>query len=310
MIALALLFLLFPCSMAVDYPVGITNCGISSWIPKAPTRAVTLNQGTTEVMLALGLADRMVGTAYLDDEIWPEHAEDYATVPVLSERYPDPNDLMALQPDFLYASYSSAFDTTSENAINYTAVGYNCTLQVTRNEGDIRTYCRQELHDTNIATYLQTPYCERPEDRSEASLDELRDEIWTIAAIFDALENGRALLDSIDEHFAAAMAVTEAAAAEETSDPITVLWLDSWDDETPFVGACCGAVQVILEHAGAKNIFDDQGLEETKSWDSVSWEEIEARDPDLIVLVDASWDSAGTYMHLQKNLSCNRPSTK
>lgn len=57
---------------ALDYPIGITNCGVQSWIPSPPKRAVTMNQGTTEVMLALGLEDRMAGTAYLDDYIWPE----------------------------------------------------------------------------------------------------------------------------------------------------------------------------------------------------------------------------------------------
>jgi iron complex transport system substrate-binding protein len=31
-----------------------------------------MNQGTTEIMLALDLADGMVGTAYLDDYIWYE----------------------------------------------------------------------------------------------------------------------------------------------------------------------------------------------------------------------------------------------
>lgn len=75
--------------------------------------------------------------------------------------------------------------------------------------------------------------------------------------------------------------------------PVSVLWLDGWSDETPFVGACCGSIQTIVEKSGAKHIFDDQGIEGLKTWDSVSWDEIEQRDPDVIVLVDASWDLAG-----------------
>ena len=35
-----------------------------------------------------------------------------------------------------------------------------------------------------------------------------------------------------------------------------------------------------------------QGVDEKKSWDSVGWDVIAERDPDLIVLVDASWDLA------------------
>ena len=50
--------------------------------------------------------------------------------------------------------------------------------------------------------------------------------------------------------------------------------------------------QTIIERSGAQNILEDQGIEEKKSWDSVAWDTIEARDPDLIVLIDASWDLA------------------
>ena len=276
----------------MNYPVGITNCGISSWVASSPQRAVTLNQGTTEVLLALKLADRMVGTAYLDDEIWPELADEYAKVPVLSERYPEPGQLLDLKPDFLYGSYSSAFATSH---INYTEAGLEpCRLVVPRGENSSRTFCRQELHDEGIQTYLQEPYCELSEHRSEASLDEIRNEVWTIATIFDVLDNARILIDSIEYHFDQALKVSSSV-AQDGEPPITILWLDSWDDENPFVGACCGAVQTILKHAGARNVFDDLGLEEKSSWSEVSWEEVAERDPDLIVLVDASWDTASKF---------------
>ena len=36
---------------------------------------MTLHQGSTEFMLAMGLEDKMVGTASLDDSIWPRYAE-------------------------------------------------------------------------------------------------------------------------------------------------------------------------------------------------------------------------------------------
>ena len=47
-----------------------------------------MNQPATEIMLALGLQDRMIGTAYLDDAILPAYADAYATVPVLAKEYP------------------------------------------------------------------------------------------------------------------------------------------------------------------------------------------------------------------------------
>ncbi|MFF4729086.1 hypothetical protein ACFY3M_27760 [Streptomyces mirabilis] len=43
--------------------VSLDNCGRKVTIASAPKRAASLNQGTTEIMLSLGLADRMVVTA-------------------------------------------------------------------------------------------------------------------------------------------------------------------------------------------------------------------------------------------------------
>jgi iron complex transport system substrate-binding protein len=131
-------------------------------------------------------------------------------------------------------------------------------------------------------------------------MDVLLDEIWDIATIFDVLDNGRQVIDRMQEHFAQALDVSQAAANNREGEPVKVLWLDSINaDGEPFVGACCGAVQIILEHAGAVNVFEDVGVEERRSWMAVSWEEVIATDPDLIVVVEASWDSVGKYtLHL------------
>ena len=41
---------------------------------KAPQRAVSMSQFTTEIMLKLGLKDNMAGTAFLEEEIYPSVA--------------------------------------------------------------------------------------------------------------------------------------------------------------------------------------------------------------------------------------------
>mmetsp|Transcript_12106 Transcript_12106/g.18750 ORF Transcript_12106/g.18750 Transcript_12106/m.18750 type:complete len:299 (+) Transcript_12106:73-969(+) len=281
-------------SNATTYPVGISNCGVQSWIAQTPKRAVTLNQGTTEIMLALGLADRMVGTAYLDDEIWPEIAEDYNSIPVLSDTYPDIDTLVSVNPDFLYASYRSAFQASKDGGddkrIDYFDILEACDLTMSTSRGNA-TYCRPELHDKNIQTYLQTPHCEFEEHRpNEVTLSNLYEEIWDIALIFDAFEEAQVLVSNIEAHFQAATNIVE----QHGSEKPRVLWLDGWDPETPFVGSCCGSVQTIIEYSGAENIYADLGLETKESWDDGNWKEIVEKDPDVIILVDASWDAAGT----------------
>ena len=173
------------------------------WIRSPPQRAITMNQGTTEILLALGLADRTVGTAYLDDHIWGELAEAYSQIPVLSDEYPNATQIRDLKPDFIYAAYPSAF---SLSYVNFTAGAFplsDCELVVTRDSEENVTFCREELYeDANISTYLQAPFCERTEDRPDAvSLDVLTDEIYDIATIFDVIENARELIDTIQYHF-------------------------------------------------------------------------------------------------------------
>eukprot|EP00587_Corethron_hystrix_P009309 CAMPEP_0113301502 /NCGR_PEP_ID=MMETSP0010_2-20120614/2709_1 /TAXON_ID=216773 ORGANISM="Corethron hystrix, Strain 308" /NCGR_SAMPLE_ID=MMETSP0010_2 /ASSEMBLY_ACC=CAM_ASM_000155 /LENGTH=367 /DNA_ID=CAMNT_0000155145 /DNA_START=1266 /DNA_END=2369 /DNA_ORIENTATION=+ /assembly_acc=CAM_ASM_000155 len=252
-----------------------------------------MNQGTTEVMLALSLADSMVGTAYLDDEIWHEIEEDYKKVPVLSDSYPDIDTLMGTEPDFIYGSYRSAFQASideEDGRIGYLDILGSCNMTISTPEKN-STYCRAELNDANMQTYLQAPYCEYAIHRpDEVTLANLYEEIWDIALIFDVFENAQGLVSNIENHFQQATQIVEAQGS--SAEPISVLWLDGWSDETPFIGACCGSVNTIIEYSGAKNIFADKGIEEKKSWMDAPWSEIVEKDPDVIVLVDAYWDLA------------------
>lgn len=279
------------------YPVTITNCDVTSLIEGPPQRAVTLNQGTTEIMLALGLTDHMVGTAYLDDEIWALYKEDYEKIPVLSDTYPDIETLLSVDPDFLYGSYSSAF---SNSSIDYHSVfGDDCEL-VVESRGKHNAYCRPELHGYGIQTYLQSAYCELVEHRPanvtvESSLfAEIRD----IAKIFNVPDRADALIADIESHFSKALEISTPTDVVDDGAPdrnIKVLWLDSWDESEPYVGACCGSPQLIMEHAGAKNIFETLGEEERRTWENAPWEKVVEADPDVIVVVDASWDPASKY---------------
>ncbi len=98
-----------------------------------------------------------------------------------------------------------------------------CSLIDAKNE----SHCREELHNHGIATYLQKPYCELTEHRPEAvTLDTLYNEIWDIASIFNAMEAGRELVDSIEGHFRDAARVANSGKGDVP--PISVLWLDGW----------------------------------------------------------------------------------
>ena len=94
---------------ATTYPFTYTDCGVEHTISAAPTKVVTMNQGVTEFMLAMGLQDHMAGTAYLDDAIWPRYAAQYSDIPVLASGYPTEAQIMGVNADFLMGNYNSAF---------------------------------------------------------------------------------------------------------------------------------------------------------------------------------------------------------
>lgn len=73
---------------------------VTAKVDKAPTRAISMSQATTEMMLALGLEDKMVGTAMKEEEIYPPLQAAYDKVKVLAEKWPSYETFMAEKPDF------------------------------------------------------------------------------------------------------------------------------------------------------------------------------------------------------------------
>lgn len=236
-------------------PVTLTNCGEQVTIDTPPTAAVTLNQGATEVMLALGLQDRMAGTAYLDDQIPERWKAGYDQVKVLAEKYPAKEAFLAAEPDFAYASYSSAFTDQGVGS-------------------------RSELGGEKIATYLSPFGCPKGVEKAPSTMNAAWGEVSEVAKIFGAPERADALISQQKDALAGLR--TKAAGKGKSA-----LWYDSGDKEL-FAGAGGGGPQIVLETVGATNIFADvEG-----NWATVSWEKAIQADPDVIVLADASWSTA------------------
>ncbi|MEU6206587.1 ABC transporter substrate-binding protein [Micromonospora musae] len=237
-------------------PVTLTNCGTPVTVTTTPKRAVTLNQPATEIMLALGLADRMVGTAYLDDTVLPAYAAGYASVPVLSKEYPSKEKLLEAEPDFVYASFDSGF-------------------------GDEGVGDRSDLAELGIGTYLSPAGCAKQHRPAKLTVEHVFAEIRDIAAIFGVPDRAEALI--ADQR----ARITAAAGRLDAAQDVSVLWWDAGAD-APSVGACCGTPGMIMSAVGVDNVFGDL----TGSWADTSWETAVDREPDVIVLVDASWDPA------------------
>ena len=236
------------------FPLTIDNCGTEVTLEAAPQRVVTIKSSTLELLLALGLEDRIIGTAFTDGPVPDEYADAASELEVLSDKVPSQEVTLAAEPDLVFAGWES----------NLSAEG----------AGD-----RAALEQLGVATYVAPAACKGEGYMPDPlTFDEVFREFEEAGAVFGVPD---AAADLVADQRAALEAV------EPNDDGLTALWYSSGDD-TPFVGAGIGAPQMIMDAAGLENVAAD--VHDT--WTSMGWEAIVAADPDVIVLVDAPWNTA------------------
>ncbi|MFC4138185.1 MULTISPECIES: putative F420-0 ABC transporter substrate-binding protein [unclassified Microbacterium] len=238
----------------VSAAVTVDNCGTEVTVDGPPQRIVTVKSSTLELALALGAGDRIVGTAYSDGPLPADLASAGADIPVLADKVPSQEAVLALNPDFVFAGWES----------NFSADGV----------GE-----RDALQQLGVTTYVAPAACQEKEYQPDP---------LTFDAVFDSfLQAG----DLLGEKAAAQklVAAQKAQLAKLTPDDrgLTAVWYSSGSDQ-PFVGAGIGAPQLLMHSAGLTNAFADV----KESWFSTSWEKVADLDPDVIVLVDSTWNTA------------------
>ncbi|MEU6019029.1 ABC transporter substrate-binding protein [Streptomyces sp. NPDC047515] len=231
---------------AEGFPYTVTNCGTRTTFDAPPKRAVTMNQHATEVMLALGLQDRLAGTAYLDDSILPKYRSAYAGTKVLAKEYPSKEVLLGANPDFVYGGYSSAFDK---------AKGQD----------------RAGLQKDGINTRLNIENC----TKGKVGIDQLATEITQVARTFGVPERGRKLIAEERQKIRAVEAGLKGSARP------SVFVYDS-GDSSAFTAGGKGIGNEIVRLAGGRNVFAD--LDAT--FGDVSWEQVIKRKPEVVVIYD------------------------
>ncbi|MGE7982098.1 ABC transporter substrate-binding protein [Solibacillus sp. NPDC093137] len=200
--------------------VTIENEGMSITYEEAPKKAISINQHVTEVMLALGLEDSMVGTAYLDDQIYPSLQEAYDQVPLLAEQYPSKEQVISTEADFIYGGWASAF-----------------------NEKNLMS--REEMEQLGIGSYLQSSSV-----KVAPELEDIYTDIRNIAKIFRVEERGETLIEEMNAD------IGKIKEKVPTVDkPIDVLVFDSGDKDV--FTATQNFMNTLVKMAGANNIFGD-----------------------------------------------------
>ena len=95
-------------SAAMADPITVQSCDRSVTFATPPTRAISNDVNLTEMMLVLGLRDRMVG--YTGVSGWktldPEMRDGVAELPELSAKYPSKEVLVGAEADFFFAGWN------------------------------------------------------------------------------------------------------------------------------------------------------------------------------------------------------------
>nr|WP_246453834.1 ABC transporter substrate-binding protein [Rhizobium soli] len=247
---------------ATQYPLTIDNCGASVTFQKAPERAVGLGQNSAEILLMLGLEDRMVGTAFWPSKVLPELAEANAKVKLLTVEFPTFESILAQNPDFAAAALPSLIGPTSKVAK------------------------REDFDKVGVPTYISPSTCLSTEkvkneygSRDQLwNMDLLYKEIAELSQIFDVSERGEAVIAD----FKAREAALRSSVAKDGKTLSYLFWFSSQSPTADaYLGGKNAASGFIADLLGGKNAVTAEA-----EWPTLGWESIIAANPDVIVVAN------------------------
>ncbi|MGA6174719.1 ABC transporter substrate-binding protein [Streptomyces sp. NPDC012600] len=244
---------------ADGFPLTLKNCGRTVTVKAPPQRAVSVDQGSTEILLSLGLADRIAATATWSDPVMKGLEKANEGVERISDNRPSSEKVLDKEPDFLSASFAS-----------------------TLAKGGVAP--REQFEKLGVPTYISPADCTGKDNSgggdgartAPLTMDSVYTEVRELAQVFGVPERGEALVKKLRARVAKA---TEGIDGSGTS---LLYWFS--DSKAPYLAGCCGAPGVITRELGAKNVFDDTHDE----WPQISWETVADRNPDVLVIGDLS----------------------
>ena len=232
--------------------VTVQSCNREVTFDTPPERAVSHDVNLTEMMLVLGLTDRMVG--YTGISGWKtldeEMRGDVEELPELAEKYPSKEVLIGADADFLFA-------------------GWNYGMRV---GGEVTP---ETLEPFGIKVYELTESCTHIMEKDKASIDDMYADLLNLGRIFGVEDKAQSLVEGYRKELA------EFTQGLETGDPLRVFVYDSGED-APFTAGRYAMPTALIEAAGGRNVMDDFG----KSWATVTWEEVVERNPEIVVIVN------------------------
>jgi len=252
-LALSLLLAAAPLAAnATDYPLRLHNCGYTLTFDKAPASAVTIGQAGTEMLYALGLGDKLAGTALWFNAVQPQFKAINDKVPRLADNDPSFEAVIGKRPALVVSQFE----------------------WMVGKEGVVGT--REQFHDLRIASYAMPSDCEGKNNLSGADgtrtaaydVNALYKSVQQLAQIFDVEPRGKALVDELKQRQARAVAQLQGS---KLKDLTAALWFSSADLAIdPYMAGQKGVAGYMLQTLGLRNI--------------VGWETIAKANPSILII--------------------------
>ncbi|MBJ7223215.1 MULTISPECIES: ABC transporter substrate-binding protein [Pectobacteriaceae] len=261
--------LLLACAMAscgaqataTQFPLTLQNCGSTLTFQRAPTKVVTIGQTGSEMLYALGLGDKLVGTSLWFNNVLPQYQAQNAKVERLADNAPGFETVISKRPQLVVSQFEMMVGPQG-------VVG-----------------SRQQFDELNIPTYVMPADCEGKNNLIGADgtrqetfrIESLYKSISQLAAIFDVQPRGQQLNDELQARLAKARAMTQRQDLSHTS---ALFWFSSSDLKSdPFVAGRKGVPDFMLNTLGVHNI-----VESDEEWPAVGWETIAKANPTFIII--------------------------
>ena len=230
----------------------VNSCNRTVSFDSPPKRAISNDVNLTEMMLVLGLADHMVG--YTGISGWKTLDEEMRAnvkqLPELSSKYPTKEVIVGANADFFFA-------------------GWNYGMKV---GGEVTP---ETLEPFGVKVYELTESCTHIMKKGKASIDDMYADLLNLGAIFDVEDTAKNLVNNYKAE------LKSFKDDLETGEPVRAFVYDSGED-TPFTAGLYAMPTALIEAAGGVNVMN--GFE--KSWGTVTWEEVVAQNPEVIVIVN------------------------
>jgi len=244
-----------------QYPLTVENCGSSLTFAQAPARAVTIGQAATEMLYALGVGDKVVGTSLWFNNVLPQFKALNDGIERLANNEPSFESVIAKRPQLVAAELE----------------------WVVGPQGVVGT--REQFHELKIPTYLLPSDCEAKNNRVGADgtrlepfrIDTIYKGIRQLAEIFDVQDRGQQLNDELKARLAKSVATVQAKGLKQAS---ALVWFSSAEMASdPYVAGHKGVPEFMLQTLGLRNV-----VQSDEEWPAVGWETIAKANPTVLVI--------------------------